>query len=140
MEVEVDTDTGEVEITNVVCVNDVGKAMSPESTEAQQYGGMIMAASRGRSEEVLYDPSTGVKLNANLLDYKVATILDCGPIESILIESGMGYGPYGAEGIGENVADHPASLISLAVYNAIGKWVEEFPVTPEKVLKTLGNV
>jgi len=140
MEVEVDPETGEIEIKKVVNVNDVGKAISPETVEGQQYGGMYMAVGRSRSEEIVWDPRTGVMLNSNLLDYKIATMLDCGPIEPIIVETGMGYGPYGAEGIGENVACHAASLLGSAVHNAIGVAVDDFPITPDKVLKALGKI
>ena len=78
LEVEVDTETGEVFFTNAVNVNDVGKALNPMSCEGQQYGGTIMGLSRGLFEEMIYDPATGVMLNGNLLDYKIATIQGCG--------------------------------------------------------------
>jgi len=140
MEVEVDTETGEVDITRIVTVNDVGKAISVEGCEGQQYGGAYMAAGRGHSEEVVHDPNTGVMLNGNLLNYKFATMLDVGSIDTILVETGMGYGPYGLVGIGEDVAAVMPTLIGAAVHNAIGKWVDGFPVTPDKVLKTLEKV
>jgi len=139
MEVEVDTETGDVEVTRVVNVNDVGKVISWEGCEAQQYGGSYMAVGRGRSEEVVHDPVTGVMLNGNLLDYKIATIQDIAAIDTHLVETGMGYGPYGALGIAEDVATVVPALIAPAVHNAIGVWVESFPVTPETVLKALGK-
>jgi xanthine dehydrogenase molybdenum-binding subunit len=139
MEVEVDTETGEVEVTRVVNVNDVGKVISWEGCEGQQYGGTYMAVGRGKSEEVVHDPVTGVMLNGNFLDYKIATTLDVGSVDTILIETGMGYGPYGAIGIGEDVATVVPALIMPAVYNAIGTWIDVFPVTPERVLKALGK-
>ncbi len=140
MEVEVDTETGEVEVTRVVNVNDVGKAINPRSCEGQQYGGTYMGVGRARSEEVIHDPVTGVMLNGNLLDYKIATILDSGPIDTLLVETGMGYGPYGVVGIGEDVATVVPALLGPAVHNAIGVWVDDFPITPDKVLAALGKV
>jgi len=140
MEVEVDVETGEIFITRVVNVNDVGKVINRASCEGQQYGGTFMAVGRAKSEEVIYDPVTGVMLNGNLLDYKIATILDSGPIDTILVESGMGYGPYGLVGIGEDIATVVPSLIGPAVYNAIGVWITDFPITPDKVLKALNKV
>lgn len=139
MEVEVDTSTGHVFVTKVVNVNDVGKVISWEGCEGQQYGGTIMGVSRGLLEEVVHDPVTGVMLNGNLLDYKIATINDIGPIETELVETGMGYGPYGVIGIGEDVATVVPALIGPAVYNAIGVRIDEFPVTPATVLKALGK-
>lgn len=139
MEVEVDTETGEVDVVRVVTVNDVGKVINWEGCEGQQYGGVYMGVGRGRSEEVVYCPMTGVMLNGNLLNYKIATMLDVGPIDTILVETGMGYGPYGVVGIGEDVATVIPALIGPAVHNAIGKWADDFPITPDKVLKTLGK-
>lgn len=140
MEVEVDPFTGQVEVTRVVNVNDVGKAVSPESVEAQMYGGTVMGVSRGTMEEMVWDPQTGVLLNGNLLDYKVATLLDCGPIDTPFIETQLGHGPYGATGIGEATATMIPALLGPAVYNAIGHWVDDFPITPDKVLKALGKI
>ena len=139
MEVEVDTETGEVEVKKVVTVNDVGKAISPEGAEGQQYGGAYMGIGRARSEEVIHDPATGVMLNGNLLDYKIATMNDVGSIDAILVETGMGYGPYGAVGIGEDVATVVPLLLGPAVHNAIGVWVDELPITSDRVLKALGK-
>jgi CO/xanthine dehydrogenase Mo-binding subunit len=137
MEVEVDTETGEIVVTKIVNVNDVGKVINWEGAEGQQYGGAYMGVGRGRSEEVVYDPATGVMLNGNLLDYKIATILDIGKVDPILVETGMGYGPYGAIGIGEDVATVVPALIGPAVHNAIGVWVDDFPLTPRRVLEAL---
>jgi CO/xanthine dehydrogenase Mo-binding subunit len=139
IEVEVDTETGQIDVTRVVNVNDVGKVINWEGCEGQQYGGSYMAVGRGRSEEVIYDPNSGVMLNGNLLNYKVPTMMDVGPIDTILVESGMGYGPYGTVGIGEDVATSLPAIIAPAVYNATGKWIDSFPVTPEKVLQALGK-
>lgn len=139
MEVEVDTDTGEIIVTKVVNTNDVGKVINRASCEGQQYGGTYMGVGRGISEEVIHDPVTGVMLNGNLLDYKIATILDSGPIDTILVESGMGYGPYGVVGIGEDIATLVPNLLGPAVYNAIGVRIEDFPITPDKILKALGK-
>ncbi len=139
MEVEVDTETGEVEVTRVVNVNDVGKVVSWEGCEGQQYGGSYMAVGRGRSEEVVHDPATGVMLNGNLLDYKIATIEDIGSVDTFLVETGMGYGPYGTIGIAEDIATVVPSLLAPAVHNATGVWVENYPVTPCEVLKALGK-
>jgi xanthine dehydrogenase molybdenum-binding subunit len=140
MEIEVDPDTGQIEVTRVVNVNDVGKAISPESVEGQMYGGTVMGVSRGTIEEMIWDPQTGVLLNGSLLDYKYATILDCGPIDTPFIETGLGHGPYGATGIGEANATIIPALLGPAVYNAIGRWVDDFPITPDKVLKALGKI
>ncbi|MEW6184414.1 MAG: xanthine dehydrogenase family protein molybdopterin-binding subunit [Thermodesulfobacteriota bacterium] len=140
MEVEVDPETGEVIVTKVVNVNDVGKAINPMSCHGQQYGGTYMGVGRGLTEEVIYDPVTGVMLNGNLLDYKIAGMLDIdGPIDTLLVETGMGYGPYGVVGIGEDIGTVIPALLGPAVFNAIGVRVDDFPITPDKILKALGK-
>jgi CO/xanthine dehydrogenase Mo-binding subunit len=139
MEVEVDPETGEVEVTRVVNVNDVGKVINWEGCEGQQYGGSYMAVGRAKTEEVVYDTATGVMLNGNLLDYKIATNLDIGSVDTVLVETGMGYGPYGSIGIGEDVATVVPALLIPAVHNALGVWVDSYPVTPDKVLRALGK-
>jgi CO/xanthine dehydrogenase Mo-binding subunit len=139
MEVEVDTETGEVEVKKAVNVNDVGKAASPEACEGQQYGGTYMGVGRALTEEVIWDEATGVMLNGNLLDYKYATMRDCGPIDAILLETQLGYGPWGSAGIGEDVGTHVPTLVGLAIQNAIGVWIDDYPITPDKILKALGK-
>jgi xanthine dehydrogenase molybdenum-binding subunit len=139
MEVEVDPETGEVDVKKVVTVNDVGKVINWDGCEGQAYGGAYMGVGRGRTEEVVYDARTGIMLNGNLLNYKIPTLMDIGEVETIMVESGMGYGPYGSVGIGEDVATVVPALINPAVHNAIGTWVEGFPITPERVLKALGK-
>ncbi|MBC8457893.1 MAG: xanthine dehydrogenase family protein molybdopterin-binding subunit [Deltaproteobacteria bacterium] len=139
MEVEVDTGTGQIEVTKVVNVNDVGKAVSPETVEGQMYGGTYMGVGRALTEEMVWDENTGVLLNRNLLDYKYATMLDCGPIETVIKETGMGHGPYGAVGVAEDIATVVPALLGPAVYNAIGEWIDEYPITADKVLKALGK-
>lgn len=139
LEVEVDTDTGRVIVTRVVNVNDVGKVVSWESCEGQQYGGTYMGIGRGLYEEVVHDPVTGVMLNGNLLDYKISTMNDLGHITTELLESGMGYGPYGIVGIGEDIATVVPPLIGPAVHNAVGIWIDEFPITPAAILRALGK-
>jgi xanthine dehydrogenase molybdenum-binding subunit len=140
MEVEVDTETGVVEVISAVNVNDVGKAISPETVEGQMYGGTYMGVSRALTEEMVWDPQTGVLLNRNLIDYKVATILDAPEADTVIVETELGHGPYGTCGVGEDIATMIPALVGPAVYNAIGVWVDDFPITPEKVLRALGKL
>jgi len=86
----VDTETREIFVVKVVNVNDVGKVISQEGCEGQQYGGTYMGVGRGLFEEIVHDPVTGVMLNGNLIDYKIATMNDIGSIETELVETGMG--------------------------------------------------
>ena len=138
-EVQVDPETGEVQVVRVVNVNDVGKALSPEGVEGQMYGGTFMGIGRNRCEEYVWDEKTGVLLNGNLCDYKFATMNDIGSVDTIIVETGMGYGPYGSVGVGEVVATVTTYLLEGAIYNAIGTWVDDAPPTPDKVLAALGK-
>jgi len=138
-EIEVDPETGEIEIIKVVNANDVGKAISPEAVEGQQYGGTYMGVGRNLSEEYIWDKPTGVLLNGNLVDYKFATIEGIGSVDPVIVETGMGYGPYGSIGVGEDVGTITTYLLHGAVYNALGIWIDDGPITPDKVLKALGK-
>lgn len=139
VEVEVDPDTGQVDVKKVVNLNDVGKAISPETCEGQQYGGAYMGVGRAMAEEMVYCPVTGVHLNGNLAEYKVWTLRDIEETDNILIETGMGYGAYGLVGIGEDIATVIPGAIGAAIYNAIGEWVDDHPITPDKVLAAIAE-
>jgi xanthine dehydrogenase molybdenum-binding subunit len=139
-EVEVDPETGLVEVTKHVVVNDIGKAINPDAINGQQYGGSYMGIGRSNMEAIYYDPRTGVKLNDNHVGYEIPTMNDVGPIDCHILESGLGYGPYGMYGVGESSAACTTTVTAPAIYNAIGKWITDFPTTPEKVLKALGKI
>ncbi len=94
----------------------------------------------GLNEEVIKDPTTGINLNDNLIDYRWLTMNDIGPIDYHLVEGGLGLGPYGTSGIGECVGASSHGVMMNAIYNAIGKHVDDFPATPQKILKALGKI
>ena len=91
-----DTETGQVEITNTVCVNDVGHCFNPEGAMGQQYGGAVMAFGRSATEEKVFCPNTGVGLNYDHINYHIGTMNDYAPVQCILNESHLGYSAYGA--------------------------------------------
>ena len=140
MEVEVDVETGEVIVTNLVCVNDVGHLFNRRGAEAQQYGGAIMGLGRSATEEKIYCPKTGVGLNFDNIGYHIGTMNDYPEVKCIINESRLGYSSYGACGIGEDSGASLSGITAGAVYNATGKWVLDYPVTPDKVLKALGKI
>jgi xanthine dehydrogenase molybdenum-binding subunit len=108
--------------------------------EQQLYGGAYQGLGVAGTEAMYYDPQTGVRLNDNLIGYPILTMLDVGRIETPIIESEMGFSPYGIIGCSEAGKAMPAAaLLVPAVFNAIGKWIEETPVTPDRVLKALGK-
>ncbi len=140
IEVEVDTETGMVFVTNVVCTNDIGHLFNRRGAEAQQYGGTIMGLGRSATEEKIYCPKTGVGLNFDHINYHLGTMNDYPSVDCHLIETHLGYGTYGAFGIGENIGASLSGITAGAIYNATGKWVLDYPVTPDKVLKALGKI
>jgi xanthine dehydrogenase molybdenum-binding subunit len=141
LEVEVDTETGEVFPTSVVPVIDVGKVINPEGCLGQMYGASYMGWGRAVDEEQIFDTATGVLLNCNLYDYKVPCIKDLPPasLNMQTVETGIGFGPWGAIGVGEHTATCLWTCLAPAIYNAIGVWVDDYPITPAKVLKALGK-
>ena len=137
-EVEVDTETGELDIIKWVVAHDVGKAIRISSIEGQIEQQCVIFTGVARTEEFIWDKKTGVLLNGNDLEYKIPTILDVGDIESVTLETRVGNGCYGATGVYHSVID--PTLINLAVQNAINKWVYGVPITPDRVLKALGKI
>lgn len=137
-EVEVDTVTGSVNVLRYVAAHDVGRALNPFLLEQQIEGGVVMALGSTLTEQLLSDKSTGLPLNPNMLDYKPLTIKDAPQdIQVILIEHPKEYGVFGAHGIGEPPMAPPAPTITNAVYNAVGIWIQDMPITREKVLAAL---
>jgi CO/xanthine dehydrogenase Mo-binding subunit len=140
VEVEVDTETGHVDITRLVHPYDTGQSINPDVNDQQLIGGAYAGLGVSATEAIFYDPVTGRKLNDNLIDYPVLTILDVGDIECPTIETHLGFGSYGMFGCSEaGKAATGGAVLVPAVYNAIGKWIEDTPVTPDKVLKALGK-
>jgi CO/xanthine dehydrogenase Mo-binding subunit len=137
MEVEVDPDTGGIEVEKIVVVNDAGKVVNPESFEGQQFS-VYMGLGRCKQEQIIWDPVEGVRLTDNLLNYDIAVMDDCKAMEVHQIETGLGYSAYGGFGIGESAGACGCVLTRYAVHNAIGKWVD-LKTTPDKILKALGK-
>src|SRR2546429_531338 len=136
-EVEVDTVLGSVKITKYVAAHDVGKAINPFAVQQQIEGGVVMATASATTEELLIDKATGLPLNPNLLDYKPLSIKDAPLAEVVIIEKPKAYGTFGGHGLGEPPMGPPAPTIVNAVYNAVGVWVTEMPLTRDKLLAAL---
>jgi len=141
VEVEVDTETGKVELLRVVNATDVGQVIDPLGLEGQLNG--CLGASGIDSalfEETILDPTTGRMLNANLLDYKWRTFAELPVIENVVLETAVSSHRFRAIGVGEVSTSPGPSAILMAVSNAIGAWLHEYPVTPERVLAALAGV
>jgi CO/xanthine dehydrogenase Mo-binding subunit len=134
-EVEVDTETGRVQVLRMVTAYDVGKAINPISLEGQIEGGTIQGLGYGLMEEMIHH--NGVVVNPNLGDYYVPTSMDIPEMKSIVLEYPGSLGPYGAKAIGEPPIVLPAAAIVNAIDNAIGVRLNEIPATPERVLLAL---
>jgi CO/xanthine dehydrogenase Mo-binding subunit len=133
-EVAVDVETGEVEVLRFAVVADPGKILRQTSLEGQIHQVMDFTVGCQLTEEFIYDGKTGVKLSANMLDYKKVSMLDMPAVDLVLLETRAGNACYGGNGISHSLAN--THLVIMAIHNAIGKWVES-PATPEKVLKAL---
>jgi len=135
VEVEVDRQTGEVKIVKLVSAHDVGRAINPTLVKGQIYGAAYIGVGYGLTERV--QVVDGKVVNANFRDYKILTANDRIPVEAVIIEDPDPAGPYGAKGIGEPGLVPTAPAIANAVYDAVGVWIKDLPITPEKVLAAL---
>jgi xanthine dehydrogenase molybdenum-binding subunit len=136
-EIEVDTVIGSIKITRYVAVHDLGKAINPFAAKQQIEGGVVMAVGAVLDEELLVDKATGLPLNPNLLDYKPLSIKDAPLAEVIIVEKPKSYGTFGAHGLGEPPMGPPGATIANALYNAVGVWVTDLPITRDKLLAAL---
>lgn len=135
-EVEVDEETGVVKVLRLAAAHDLGLALNPSAAEGQVEGATVMGLGEALWEDHAF-LDKGQHACPSLLEYKVPTALDVPDIESILVESVDPEGPYGAKEVGEGSL-HPAiPAVVNAVYDAVGIWLHEVPITPEAVLKAL---
>ncbi|MDI3547203.1 MAG: hypothetical protein PWR10_855 [Halanaerobiales bacterium] len=134
-EVEVDTDTGLVEVLKVDSALDLGKAINPQNVEGQLEGGTVQGMGMALMEEQVI--REGITLNPDLTGYLVPTALDSPRINSCLVENEDADGPFGAKGVGEPTTIAAAPAIANAIYDAIGVRFYELPITPEKIIRAL---
>ena len=136
-EVEVDDETGVVRVTRLVQVYDVGLAINPTLVEGQIEGGAVQGLGLGVLEKCYpYYPSVDHR-GGEFGSYLAPGFEDLPQIDTIIIENPSSDGPYGAKGIGEMANNAQPPAIASAVYDAVGVWVTELPITPEKVLRAL---
>lgn len=136
-EVEVDTQTGEVTVLNLVAAHDVGRAINPCSVEGQIEGGCAMGLGYALMEELVLH--NGVILNPGFAGYLIPTMEDVSAITTIIVEEVEETGPFGAKGVGEPPLIPTAPAILNAVSNALGVRFNSLPLTPEKVLAALAE-
>ncbi|MBI2888023.1 MAG: xanthine dehydrogenase family protein molybdopterin-binding subunit [Chloroflexi bacterium] len=139
-EVEVDPGTGMVKVLKIVQAHDVGKAINPLAVENQIIGGAIQGMGKALTEEMIYDPATGVVVNPNLDDYKLHMMATMPEITTIAVEPIDVLGPFGAKGLGEPVNIPASPCIANAIYDAMGVRLSEIPMTPYRILKAVRSL
>jgi len=133
--VDVDLDTAEVTVRDVVAVDDVGKVVHPVLAEGQVEGGTLQAVGYATIEEIKLDG--GRYLNDRLATYLIPTAIDAPRITTVLVEDPFSGSPHGAKGLGELPMDVGAPAVVAAIADAVGVWVTELPATPERILAGL---
>jgi len=135
VEVEVDTETGKVDILNVVAIHDVGKAINPVLCEGQIEGGVVQGMGYGLFEEVKSENC--VVVTKNFDNFLIPTAADIPKITSIIVEDEEPKGPYGAKGVGEPSLIPTAPAIINAIYDAIGVRIFELPANLERIVSAV---
>ncbi len=136
---EVDTETGQVHLRKVIAADDVGKAVNPQQVQGQIEGAVVQAAGYAVLEN--FQQQGGYVQTDQLSTYLIPGILDVpDEVESLILEYPDPIGPYGARGMGEMPFLPLAPALTDAVHQALGVWFDEFPLTPERILRGLGTL
>ena len=131
VELEVDLDTGRIEVVRGVAAFDVGRAINPELVKAQMEGGFVQGMSTALFESLQL--KDGVPQNPSFVDYRIATTADApSEVQAIMVEVPQDDGPWGARGIGEHPMVPTIPAIANAIYDAIGVRIGSPPFTAEK--------
>lgn len=137
--VEVDTETGHVHISDVICADDVGKAINPQQIEGQIEGAVVQAAGYALMENFVQEK--GYVKTPFLSNYLIPTVLDVPDrVTSLILEFPDHVGPWGVRGMAEMPYIPFAAAVIAAVHDATGVWIDQFPLVPERVLRALGKI
>lgn len=140
VELEVDTETGEITLLRVVTAHDCGRIVNPTMVDSQVIGGITQGIGFALMEERVVDHRLGIVLNANLEEYKVPTIADIPPIEHAAVDvPDPEANPTGAKGIGEPPLVPTAPAIANAVYDAVGIRIVDAPLGRHRLLEHLSR-
>ena len=135
-DVEVDPETGKVDILRFTIVQDAGKAIHPSYVEGQLQGGSAQGIGWALNEEYYMEPN-GQMMNTSLLDYRIPTSLDLPMIDTVIVEVPNPGHPFGVRGVGEvNIVPPPAALAN-AIYNAVGVRMDRLPMNPVAVMEAI---
>ena len=135
-EIDVDDETGEVEVLRIVAAHDCGTAINPMLVEGQVEGGISMGIGFALQEQILFDDA-GRQLNPNLTNYIMPTSLDMPEVKVDIVASYDPTGPFGAKGVGEPTSVPTAAAILNAIHDAVGVRITSLPATAEKVLAAI---
>jgi xanthine dehydrogenase molybdenum-binding subunit len=136
--VEVEEETGKVEVLKIASAHDVGRALNPLACEGQVHGGIHMGLGYALTEQL--HVRDGYVLNPQFMEYAILHAVDMPEIEVRLIETLDPAGPFGAKGIGEAGAIPVAAAVANAVHDAVGVRIRELPLTPERVYRAIKDV
>jgi len=136
VDVEVDPDTGKVQVLRYTAVQDVGTAIHPSYVEGQIQGGSVQGIGWALNEEYVYNDK-GTMTNASFLDYRMPTSLDLPMIDAVIVEVPDPKHPFGVRGVGEVPIVPPCGAIANAIYNAVGVRMDVLPMSPPKVCKAI---
>jgi CO/xanthine dehydrogenase Mo-binding subunit len=137
-EVEVDTETGVVEVVKLVQVYEVGRAINPLLCKGQINGGTMMGIGFALTEDFSPDYPAIELAPEGLSDYLITTAADMPPVMiSDIVEVPHPDGPRGAKGFAEMTAAAPPPAIISAIHDAVGVWITDYPATPERILRAL---
>jgi CO/xanthine dehydrogenase Mo-binding subunit len=139
-EVEVDEETGFVDVRKIWVAHDCGRALNPTLVEGQIEGSAYMGFAEAIFEEQLFKdggPERGLHNAPSLLDYRIPTSLDCPEFEALIVESVDPEGPYGAKEAGEGPLHPSLPAIANAIYDAIGIRLDALPFTPPRVWRAI---
>lgn len=133
VEVEVDVETGFVEVLNVICADDVGKAINPQQVEGQIEGAIVQAHGYALMED--FQMRDGHVLTQHLSTYLIPTVLDVPhKVDSLILEYAEPNGPFGARGMAEMPFIPYTPAIAAAIYDATGVWFDDQPMTPQRLV------
>jgi CO/xanthine dehydrogenase Mo-binding subunit len=136
-DVEVDDETGEVKVTRLVQVYDVGRAINPMLVEGQIEGGAMMGLGLGVLEEAYPHYPSVEHRGGSFGAYLVPSMDDLPELDNVILENPSVDGPFGAKAIGEMANNAQPAAIASAIHDAVGVWVTEYPATPERVLRAI---
>ncbi len=135
-EVEVNKETGEVNVLKLWDAHDIGKAINPQSAEGQIEGSLAMGLGYTFMENLRFD-NKGRPANGNFANYRIPRSIGMPPVECIMVETDDPNGPFGAKGMGEAALLPTSAAIANAIYDAVGIRLKELPFTPDKIIKAL---